>query len=99
MISDRNLYWLNSLNMSAAESEFLKCSGSQAWSERMANQRPFASINDLIAKADHIWWSLKPEDWLEAFRSHPKIGEKKVARNASEQSRTWSEQEQAGTRN
>ena len=99
MTGDRDLEWLNSLNKSAAESEFLKCCGSQAWSERMTNRRPFASTNDLIAKADDIWWSLKPEDWLEAFRSHPKIGEKKAARNASEQSRTWSEQEQAGTRN
>ena len=26
-----------------------------------------------------IWWSLERDDWLEAFRSHPKIGEKKAA--------------------
>jgi OHCU decarboxylase len=95
----RDLDWLNSLNKSAAEDEFLKCCGSQAWSERMARERPFSNIDDLLAKANYTWWSLKPEDWLEAFRSHPKIGEKKAARNASEQSRTWSEQEQSGTRN
>jgi OHCU decarboxylase len=52
-----------------------------------------------MARANDIWWSLDPEDWLEAFRSHPKIGEKKAAAPVSDQSRQWSGQEQAGVRN
>ena len=40
--------------------------------------------------------SLDRKDWLEAFRSHPKIGEKKSADSVSTQARQWSGQEQAG---
>ena len=62
----------------------------------MADARPFAGADDLAARADSIWWSLSEEDWLEAFRAHPKIGEQKAAAAQSEQARSWSAQEQSG---
>lgn len=62
----------------------------------MSAQLPFESFDDLIAEADRVWWSLEPGDWLEAFLSHPKIGEQKAAAATSEQSKQWSEAEQAG---
>ena len=62
----------------------------------MIGERPFESLDDLIAKADRVWWALDPGDWLEAFRSHPKIGEKKAAVATSDQSKQWSAAEQAG---
>jgi OHCU decarboxylase len=62
----------------------------------MSDARPFHSLDDLLAKADSIWWSLEPADWLEAFLSHPKIGEKQAAQTTSAEARVWSEQEQAG---
>jgi len=62
----------------------------------MSTERPFKTLDDLIGKADVIWWSLDPGDWLEAFLSHPKIGEKKAAAATSEQSRQWSAAEQVG---
>ena len=43
---------------------------------------------DLLDAAARIWWSLKREDWLEAFAAHPKIGERSDSK--------WSQQEQAG---
>jgi OHCU decarboxylase len=61
----------------------------------MTEVRPFKAIDDLLAKADSAWWSLDKEDWLEAFRSHPKIGEQKAAAAQSRQARTWSAQEQS----
>ena len=61
----------------------------------MAAQRPFANGDELLDKADSIWWSLDSEDWLEAFRAHPKIGERKAARPTSAAARAWSEQEQS----
>lgn len=61
----------------------------------MANQRPFSSLDDLLAKVDEVWWSLKPHHWLEAFGSHPKIGEQKPAKVSSPESLSWSRQEQA----
>jgi OHCU decarboxylase len=62
----------------------------------MSAETPFESLNDLLAKADSVWCALEPHDWLEAFHSHPKIGEKKAAAVTSEQSKTWSATEQAG---
>jgi OHCU decarboxylase len=89
---------LNSLPAQEAELEFLKCCGSKNWALRMSDQRPFGDVTELLSKADDNWRSLAAEDWLEAFRSHPKIGEKKAEQTQSETARTWSEQEQAGTR-
>lgn len=61
----------------------------------MIAARPFATFDELSAKAKQVWWSLDPRDWLEAFHSHPKIGEKKAAEPTSDQSKRWSEAEQA----
>jgi OHCU decarboxylase len=91
-----SLDWLNSLSPNEALAEFLKCCGSTNWARGMVDQRPFGDVNVLLAKADSIWWSLEPDDWLEAFRSHPKIGEKKAAQSTSAAAQAWSEQEQAG---
>ena len=61
----------------------------------MSNDRPYETLQLLITHADRVWWSLTPDDWLEAFRSHPKIGEKKAGDKVSAQSQQWSGQEQA----
>jgi len=87
---------LNALSADDAEAEFLKCCGSKRWAQSMTSVRPFDGDDDLLAKADNLWWSLSEEDWLEAFRSHPKIGEKKAAANQSEQAQKWSAAEQSG---
>lgn len=94
-----NLEPLNSLPTSEAESELLKCCGSKRWARRMVEARPFAGWDELTTKAEQIWWALEPADWLEAFHSHPKIGEKKAAATTSDQSKRWSEAEQAGVNN
>ena len=88
---------LNSLSQERVDSEFLKCCGSRNWARTMAEARPFASVDQLLTKADSLWRSLSHEDWLEAFRAHPKIGEKKAATTQSKQAEKWSTQEQAGT--
>jgi len=64
----------------------------------MVDERPFVNVDELLGKADSIWWSLEPDDWLAAFRSHPKIGERKAAEEVADQARAWSEAEQSGTR-
>jgi OHCU decarboxylase len=87
---------LNELSADDAEAEFLKCCGSTRWARSMTSVRPFHSLDDLLTKADSVWWSLSEEDWLEAFRAHPKIGEKKAAANQSEQAQNWSAAEQSG---
>ena len=88
---------LNALDSEQAEAEFLKCCGSKSWARQMVNARPFADLEAVLDQADLIWASLGSEDWLEAFRSHPKIGEKKAEQAQSSVAKTWSEQEQSGT--
>jgi len=85
--------------MDLDEKTLLQCCGSKRWAREMAQARPYQNVETLIAKANDVWWSLEAEDWLEAFRSHPKIGEKKAAVPVSDQSRQWSGQEQAGVSN
>jgi OHCU decarboxylase len=88
---------LNQLSADRAEAEFLKCCGSTRWVEAMSESRPFADAEELFAKADEIWWSLTAQDWLEAFRAHPKIGERKAATAQPTQARNWSAEEQSQT--
>ncbi len=64
----------------------------------MVTYRPFMNLNELLENADRVWWSLDPRDWLEAFHSHPKIGEKKAAASSTAEAQKWSEDEQSGTR-
>ena len=90
---------LNLLQPEEAESEFLQCCGSTKWAQQMSRHLPFRSERDLLETAEQVWWSLALEDWLEAFRSHPKIGEQKAATQASATSLSWSRKEQVGVAN
>ena len=86
---------LNSLPAAAAEAKLLKCCGCARWAHEVATRRPFTDETELKRSANEVWWYLSQEDWLEAFRSHPKIGEKKAAATTSTQSQRWSEDEQS----
>ena len=92
------LAWLNSLTADEAAKELLQCCGSKRWAREMATARPYASLETLLTKSHDIWWSLDRGDWLEAFRSHPKIGGSKAEKKVSEQSRVWSGEEQSGVK-
>jgi OHCU decarboxylase len=87
---------LNVLQPPAAEAEFLKCCGSKNWARQMGQQLPFRNRRELLQAAEEVWWNLSPEDWLEAFRSHPKIGEQNPAAQTSVASLAWSGEEQEG---
>jgi 2-oxo-4-hydroxy-4-carboxy-5-ureidoimidazoline decarboxylase len=61
--------------------EFLTaCCGSARWVERMLSHRPFGSDEQLLAMARQEWFALAPDDWREAFRHHPKIGDREPLR-------------------
>ena len=80
---------LNVLSRQDAEQELLRCCGSPEWATLMAAARPFESVASLRGEAERIWWILGPADWLEAFRAHPKIGDRTI-------NSKWATQEQAG---
>jgi OHCU decarboxylase len=95
---DEALRQLNSLPPAEATAELLKCCGSTRWAREMCGRRPFLDSRELTEAADRVWLGLSREDWLEAFRSHPKIGGRGAERETGERARRWSEEEQKGTR-
>lgn len=90
---------LNKLESPEAESRFRDCCGSREWAKQMAAARPFKGREELISRAEALWSTLGPEDWLEAFAAHPKIGAKKAAPAQAALSAEWSKGEQAGMDN
>jgi allantoicase len=84
--------WLDLLPAGQAEAELLACCASRAWARRLAAGRPYGGFPALVAAADAVWAGLDPQDWLEAFTAHPRIGERRPAGDP----RRWSAGEQAG---
>jgi 2-oxo-4-hydroxy-4-carboxy-5-ureidoimidazoline decarboxylase len=87
---------LDGLSPTEAEAELRRCCGSARWVERMMASRPFVDSNRLLAAAEAAWNDLAPEDWLEAFAHHPKIGDQAALRARFAETRQWAEGEQAG---
>jgi 2-oxo-4-hydroxy-4-carboxy-5-ureidoimidazoline decarboxylase len=88
----------NIADEASARKAMLACCGPQRWAAAMVARRPIASVAELSEAADYVWSTMQESDWLEAFACHPRIGERKplsVAAHASEQSATWSRQEQS----
>jgi len=84
----------NSLPVHEAAKEILPCCGSKAWARGVSARRPIRDGASLLAASDEVWKNLPESDWLEAFRSHPRIGESHAPPSASPQSASWSKGEQ-----
>ena len=85
---------LNALPAEDAAAEFRACCASTRWVEATVAARPFATLDELLAASERIWWTTGPEDWLEAIASHPRIGETATRATVSEVARGWSVNEQ-----
>jgi len=86
----------NMLDEDTAAAEILPCCGSQRWAQDLARARPFADDAELCDRSSDIWLGLTPADWDEAFRTHPRIGERKAVEAAAQRSAEWSREEQSG---
>jgi len=84
----------NALPPEDAAREILACCGSNAWAAAMGAKRPILDEDTLLAASNEIWRGLPEADWLEAFRSHPRIGESQAEKPVGAQSSAWSEYEQ-----
>jgi OHCU decarboxylase len=80
----------NRLSDGEAAGELLAVCHSRRWAKEVAAGRPYADLAALQRAADEVWLALDPDDWLEAFAAHPRIGEGGGA------SADWSRREQAG---
>lgn len=87
---------LNALPAGEAEAELRTCCGSREWARRMSALRPFADLAGVLEAADEVWWSLDRAEWLEAFRSHPRIGERRAEAPRTGREEGWSRGEQSG---
>src|SRR5260370_36057275 len=92
-MSDVLACW-NFLSIGAADDEILPCCGSREWADGMVGRRPLPDEVALLEASDETWRSLAESDWLEAFRSHPRIGESHAPKAALQRSAAWSAQEQ-----
>lgn len=74
------------------------CCGAENWYGLMAQSRPISSAKHLHQTADVVFDRLQYDDWLEAFASHPKIGDLDSLKMKYAGNDRWSESEQAGVR-
>lgn len=86
---------LNALPEGRAAEELLRCCGCARWAKTVAAGRPFATKEALLAVADREWSRTSPQEWLEAFTHHPRIGGKDALRAKFAATKTWSMGEQA----
>jgi len=84
----------NRLRPDEAARQIQPCCGSRAWAREMAARRPIQNESALLGACDEVWNSLTKSDWMEAFGSHPRIGEVHSPPNGRTRSSAWSEEEQ-----
>jgi OHCU decarboxylase len=89
---------LNRLSAEEARAALLACCGSTRWASEVAGLRPFWDVGQLLNIGGRVWRELPREDWLEAFRAHPKIGESKAEKETGAEAERWAEGEQARAR-
>lgn len=87
---------LNSLSKEEAMQALERCCGSHRWCEAMEGLRPFRDQAQLFLRADQVWSSLDQEDWHEAFRHHPRIGDIGSLRAKFAATANWASDEQKG---
>jgi allantoicase len=87
---------LNAMDETSARAALADCCAAHAWVNRMVAARPFRTKEEMLAAADAASDMLTEADWREAFRHHPRIGERRAERAISATSQSWSAAEQAG---
>jgi 2-oxo-4-hydroxy-4-carboxy-5-ureidoimidazoline decarboxylase len=87
---------LNAASEAEARELLTSCCGSARWVARMLSHRPFGSAAQLHALARQEWFALAPDDWREAFRHHPKIGDRESLRTRFPRTAELSAAEQRG---
>ncbi len=94
------LRYLRAMPEPELEAALRACCGSSAWVRSMIEERKrsassFASLESLKKVAADRWNALGAADWDEAFRAHPRIGEKKAEGPQSKVAHGWSTKEQS----
>lgn len=64
----------------------------------MASKRPFSDAIEVLQTGDNVWYSLREQDWLEAFSGHPKIGDSESMKKKFSSTSEWAKGEQSGVK-
>jgi OHCU decarboxylase len=75
-LSEHGLGWLNSLPAQEAESEFYACLANRRWAADLVAGRPYRGVDRLLDAAALRMHQLSEQDWIAAFKAHPRIGER-----------------------
>ena len=86
---------LNALDEPELRAELVSFCGAPSWIHRMTAARPYATVEDVLRAAETAARDVSADDWLEAFRHHPRIGERAAERAQSSVASDSSAREQA----
>lgn len=87
---------LNNLDAKQLKIELGKCCGSTSWIEKMLPVFPVLDEEELLNLSDEKWAECAEEDWLEAFKHHPKIGDINSLKKRFANTAKWASGEQSG---
>ena len=91
---------LDQLSEKEAFQQLFNCCGSTNWVNQLLRLRPFKNESRLFELANKCWFEdCTPDDWLEAFTHHPKIGDVKSLEKKFADTKHWAGNEQAGVKN
>ncbi len=76
-----------------------KCCGSANWVSKMIAATIAEDLVNLEDLAEEKWYQCTEEDWLEAFRHHPKIGNMQSLKEKYSDTKEWASNEQSGVGN
>src|SRR5690606_8041902 len=65
---------LDAMDEATAREALTRCCGATRWVTGMLERRPFGSDTHLLTCADEVWSQMGPDDYLQAFAHHPRIG-------------------------
>lgn len=68
--------------MTLSEADLRALCGSSAWVAKMITFGAFASLDVLHEASERAFDTLTKDDWLEAFSHHPRIGDRRVRKEA-----------------
>jgi 2-oxo-4-hydroxy-4-carboxy-5-ureidoimidazoline decarboxylase len=87
---------LNQLDTISLREALSRCCGAGAWVEGMQALFPVKSREELLKKAEKVWYNCSEVDWREAFQHHPRIGDLDSLRKKFAATKQWAAGEQSG---
>ena len=88
--------WLNEIPEDPAVEHFKACCGSEFWARKMASARPFADAAAVLHATRVVFDAMPISAWVQAFESHPRIGDLESMRMKHTGNDRWSADEQSG---